>query len=119
MFAVLALVLAVIGLYGVMAQMVGQRTREIGLRMALGASGTDVKRVVIGESVRLMLVGSAIGLASALVMVRALTHLLYDVAPYDPLILASAAVSLNVTALAAAYIPGAACRQVEPDGGAS
>ncbi len=113
-FAALALLLAVIGLYGVMAQTVAQRTREIGLRMALGASGTDVKRAVLGESARLTLAGSAIGLASALVLVRALTHLLYNVTPYEPLILVSATVLLNATALAAAYIPARRAAALSP-----
>jgi putative ABC transport system permease protein len=113
-FALLALALAVIGLYGVMAQMVGQRTREIGVRVALGATRTDVKRVVLGESARLTLAGSIIGLAAALVLVRALTHLLYDVAPYDPEILAGAALVLNATALAAAYIPARRAAALSP-----
>jgi macrolide transport system ATP-binding/permease protein len=113
-FALLALALAVIGLYGVMAQMVGQRTREIGVRVALGATSTDVKRVVLGESARLTFAGSVIGLAAALLLVRALTHMLYDVAPYDAAILAGAALVLNATALAAAYIPARRAAALSP-----
>jgi len=113
-FSLLALVLAVIGLYGVMAQIVGQRTREIGLRVALGATSSDVKRVVLGESARLTVAGTVFGLAAALVLVRALTHLLYDVAPYDPLILVGAAVVLNATAFAAAYIPAHRAAALSP-----
>jgi len=114
LFAGLALTLALIGVYGVMSHLVAQRTRELGIRMALGASKADVMRLVLGESARLTLIGCALGLAGALVLVRALAHLLYGVTPYDGTILAGTSLLLGLTALGAAYVPARRAAAVNP-----
>jgi putative ABC transport system permease protein len=114
LFAGLALTLALIGVYGVMSHLVAQRTRELGIRMALGASKADVMRLVLGESARLTLIGCALGLAGALVLVRALAHLLHGVAPYDGGVLAGTSILLGLTALAAAYVPARRAAAVNP-----
>jgi putative ABC transport system permease protein len=114
LFAGLALALALIGVYGVMSHLVAQRTRELGIRMALGAGKADVMRLVLGESARLTLIGCALGLAGALILVRALAHLLYGVAPYDATVLAGTSILLTLTALGAAYVPARRAAAVNP-----
>lgn len=109
-----ALLLAAIGLYAVMAAAVRERTHEIGVRMALGASPARVHREVLGGAVVVVCIGAAVGLASALAGTRVLTSLLYEVTPGDPLALAGACVVLFVVGLGAAYIPARRATRIDP-----
>ena len=113
-FAALALVLAALGIYGVLAYAVTQRTREIGLRMALGADSGDVTRMVVGEGLALTGLGIAIGLAAAFALTRTMTKLLVGVAASDPAVYSGVAVLLAVIALVACYIPAARAARVDP-----
>ena len=113
-FGVLALVLASIGLYGLLAYEVTRRTREIGIRMAVGARQGDVLRLVVGQGIFLALAGGAVGIAASLGMTRYLASLLYGVRPSDPVTLAAVAILLFVVALAACYIPARQATKVDP-----
>ena len=113
-FAGLALILASIGLYGVMALIVTQRTREMGIRFALGASRGDVLRLVLGQGTVLVGIGLAAGLLGALVASRALRSILYDVAPLDPAALISALLTLLLVALIACFLPARRASLVDP-----
>jgi putative ABC transport system permease protein len=113
-FTGLALSLALIGIYGVLAYFVSQRTHEIGIRVALGAQKSDVLRMVLGEGLRLALVGLATGLAGALVLTRLLSSLLYGVKPIDPLTFGAVPLILAGVALLACYIPARHAAQVDP-----
>ena len=113
-FAGLALILACIGLYGVMALIVTQRTREMGIRFALGASRGDVLRLVLGQGGVLVGIGLAAGLLGALVASRALRSVLYDVAPLDPTALISALLTLSLVALIACFLPARRASLVDP-----
>jgi len=113
-FAVIALVLAAIGLYGVMAAFVGQRTHEIGVRVALGAETGDVHRLVLGRGMLLALVGAGIGVLGALGAARALVSLLYDVSPADPATLIGGTSVLLVVAALACVIPARRATRVDP-----
>jgi predicted permease len=113
-FAVLALVLASIGIYGVISYIVGQRTHEIGIRMALGARRSHVLKMVLGQGARLALLGVVIGLAASVGLTRLMGTILYGVSPTDPLTFAAVAIVLALIALAACYIP--ARRAVRLDG---
>lgn len=104
-FAALALVLASIGIYGVISYMVGQRTHEIGIRMALGAQRSHVLKIVLGQGARLALLGVMIGLAAAAGLTRLMGTILYGVSATDPLTFAAVAIVLTLIALAACYIP--------------
>jgi predicted permease len=112
-FAVLALVLACVGIYGVISFVVGQRTHEIGVRMALGAQRRDVMRLVFAEGVKMALAGLTAGVAAGLGLTRLIANLLFGVAPQDPLTFASVAIVLTAVALLACYFP--ACRAVRVD----
>jgi putative ABC transport system permease protein len=113
-FAGLALILASIGLYGVMALIVTQRTREMGIRFALGASRGDVLRLVLGQGAMLVGIGLAAGLLGAFVASRALRSVLFDVAPLDPAALISALLTLSFVALIACFLPARRASLVDP-----
>ena len=113
-FAVLALVLASIGLYGLLSFTVTQRQREIGVRMALGARRFDVLNMVVGQGMRLVLAGTVIGLLASLALTRILTSVLFQVAPADPLTMVAVTFSLCVVALVACYIPARRATKVDP-----
>jgi len=113
-FAVLAVVLAAVGIYGVMSYTVSQRTQEIGVRMALGAQLTSVRRMILGQTLKLTLMGVALGLAGAFVVARFLTSLLFGVGVYDPLTFLGVAVLLVAVALAASYVPARRAMRVHP-----
>jgi predicted permease len=104
-FAILALLLASIGLYGVLAYDVAQRTREIAIRIAIGAKPGDLLRLVLGHGFRLVLPGALVGLAAALAVPRVLTSILFGVSPADPLTLAGTTLLLVLVALLACYLP--------------
>ncbi len=113
-FAGLALALAVIGLYGVISLAIGSRTREIGVRLAIGARRGDVVGLVLRESLRPVLVGLALGLAAALAMSRVVASMLYEVAPSDPLVLASVIGAVVIAAMLACLLPVRRALSVDP-----
>jgi predicted permease len=113
-FAGLALLLASIGIYGVLSYMVGQRTREIGVRMALGAQRLDVLRMVLRDGARMTLIGIAAGVAAAIALTRLMAGMLFGVKPFDPITFASVSLLLSLVALFACYIPARSAMQVDP-----
>jgi putative ABC transport system permease protein len=113
-FAGLALVLAAVGIYGVMSYSVAQQTREIGIRMALGAQRSDVLKMTVGQGLRLVLTGVAIGLAGAFVLTRVMATLLFGVSPTDPLTFVSISIVLIGVAVLASYIPALRATRVDP-----
>ena len=113
-FAALALILACVGLYGVMALSVTQRTREMGIRMALGAARADVFRLVLGQGIALVGVGLALGLLGALAAGRALASLLYNVGTVDLGAMATALVALSTAAILACFFPARRATRVDP-----
>jgi ABC-type antimicrobial peptide transport system permease subunit len=113
-FGTVALLLAVAGVFGVMAYLVTRRTREIGVRVALGATSGDVLIMMLKQALRTILIGVGIGLAGALALMRALESLLFGVTPADPLTFAAVILVLVVTALLACYIPARRAASVDP-----
>lgn len=113
-FACLATLLAAVGLYGVLAYMVAQRTREIGLRMALGATPARVRAMVLRQVAVMMLVGGAAGLALAIALGRFAQALLYQLRGSDPAVLVVSAAALAIVALGAGFIPALRASQVDP-----
>jgi len=113
-FAVVALVLAAVGIYGVISYAVSRRTHEIGVRVALGASPSTVVRLVIAQGMRVVAVGVAVGLAGSLVASRLMTRLVYGVSVTDPLTYAGVAALLAVVALVASYIPARRATRIDP-----
>lgn len=114
LFAGLALALAVVGIYGVMAYSVAQRTHEIGVRMALGAEPRDVVRLVVGQGLRLTLIGLAIGVAAACGLTRVAESLLFNVSATDPITFVAVSLLLAGIALLACYVPARRATKVDP-----
>jgi predicted permease len=113
-FAALALLLSSVGVYGVISYLVGQRTHEIGIRIALGARRTDVMRLVLGHGLKMACIGVVIGLAASFGLTRLMTNMLYGVSPTDPLTLGGVAILLTLVALAACYVPARRAMRVDP-----
>ena len=114
LFAAVALVLASVGIYGVMSYDTARRTREIGIRMALGASATDVLGAMMGRGLLMTVAGVALGLAGALALTRVMTGLLFGVSATDPLTFALIALLLTAVSLVACFIPARRATKVDP-----
>jgi putative ABC transport system permease protein len=113
-FGVVALVLAAIGLFGVMSSIVREQTRELGIRIALGAMPGDVRRTVLGRAFGITLIGAAVGLAGAVAMSRLFVGLLFEVSPVDPISLSASCVLLVGVAMVAAYLPARRATKIDP-----
>ena len=113
-FAALALVLGLVGVYGVTAYLVAQRTREVGLRLALGAHPRDVVRMVVGQGMRSAVVGVVVGLAASLVVTRLMASLLYGVSPTDAVTLLAVTALLALATLVANWLPARRAARVDP-----
>ena len=113
-FAGLALVLSAIGIYGVISYIVGQRTHEIGIRLALGAHPSDVLRLILGQGTKLALIGIAIGIAAALALTSLMTKIIFGVSAHDPLTFIGVAIVLIAVALAACYFPARRAMRTDP-----
>ena len=113
-FALVALALTAVGVYGVMAYSVRERTQEIGVRMALGATASSVVRLVIGQALRLVAIGVVFGLIAAALLTRLLERLLYQVDPFDPWTFAVTALVLLAVATIASYVPARRGMRVAP-----
>jgi predicted permease len=114
LFSILALLLAAVGIYGVLSQRVAQRTQEIGIRVALGAQRDDVLKLIIGEGLRVTFIGIAIGIAGSLALARFLSSMLYGVKPTDPLTVAAVSCLLLLVALLACYLPARRAVRLDP-----
>jgi ABC-type antimicrobial peptide transport system permease subunit len=110
----LALMLAMTGIYGVMSYLVAQRTREIGIRVALGAQRGNVLRLIIRQGMSLAVIGVVIGLGAALALARLMTSLLYDIRPTDPVTLVAITLMLLAVAMAACWLPALRATKVDP-----
>jgi putative ABC transport system permease protein len=113
-FALLALFVAAIGLYGIMSYLMSQRTREFGIRVAVGASSGALLRLVLGQAARLVIIGICFGLGGAMLLARSIASLLYGITPFDPAIFASVSLLLTLVALLASYIPARRAASVDP-----
>ena len=108
------MILASVGIYGVISYIVGQRTHEIGLRMALGAQKLDVLQLILGQGARLVVIGIALGVCGALALTRVMASQLFMISSTDPLTFAAVAGVLASVALAACYIPARRAAKVDP-----
>jgi putative ABC transport system permease protein len=113
-FAVLALLLAAVGLYGVLSQLVAQRTRDLGVRIALGASHRDIVRLVLGQGLQLAALGAVIGVVAAAIAARGIASVLYGVSAHDPLTMAAVTVLLLGIAAVACFVPARRAMRVDP-----
>jgi putative ABC transport system permease protein len=113
-FALVALVLTIVGLYGVMSYSVAQRTNEIGIRLALGAQTRDVIVLIVTQGLRLILLGLAVGLIGAFALTRVISSLLFGVTAKDPLTFVLVALALALVGLAACFIPALRATRVDP-----
>ena len=113
-FAALALTLSCVGIYGVISYLAGQRTHEIGVRIALGAQRNEVLRLIVGHGAKMALIGVAVGVAASLAVTRLMAKLLFGVSAYDPLTFLAVACLLILVALAASYIPARRAMRVDP-----
>ena len=113
-FAALAVALACVGIYGVISYLVGQRTQEIGIRMALGAQGGDILYLVLGEGTKMALLGAAVGIAASLGLTRMMARQLFGVSAHDPFTYVGVAMLLMLVAIAACYIPARRAMRVDP-----
>jgi ABC-type antimicrobial peptide transport system permease subunit len=113
-FAVLATLLAAVGLYGVLAYTLAQRIREIGLRMALGAAPARIRNMVLRQTGLMTIVGGTIGLLGAVGLGRAAQSLLYEMKGWDPIVLAGAAILLALVSMAAGFFPARRASQIDP-----
>jgi ABC-type antimicrobial peptide transport system permease subunit len=113
-FAALAMLLSSIGIYGVLSYVVGQRTNEIGIRMALGADRFTVLRMVLAQAGQMVMLGVVIGLVAAVLLTRLMSSILFGVSPSDPLTLSGVALLLTAVALFACYIPARRATRVDP-----
>jgi putative ABC transport system permease protein len=113
-FGITALLLATTGVFGVMAYSVSRRTREIGVRVALGAGRGDILRMILGQALRTIIIGVTIGIAGSLALTRTLESLLFGVTPTDPLTFAGVTLLLVGAALLASYIPARRATRVDP-----
>jgi len=113
-FGCSALLLAAIGIYGLMAYSVEQRTQELGIRMALGAQAGDVRNIVIFQGMRLALIGVVVGTAAAVGLMRLIADLLYGVKPWDPLVFVTVPIVLSVVALFAVWLPARRATRIDP-----
>jgi ABC-type antimicrobial peptide transport system permease subunit len=114
LFAVTALLLAALGLYGVISYMVSERTQELGVRLALGAQPADVLRLILRQGLALAVSGAAVGLTGAVLVSRAMESMLVGVGPFDPLTLGSATALLTLVAFAGCYLPARRAVRVDP-----
>src|SRR6185295_2991017 len=114
LFAALAALLAAVGIFSVLAYLVGQRTRELAVRRALGARGADVIRLIFGQGLRLVLTGLVLGLAGALALARLLTGLLYEISPWDAATYMGTIAVLGTAALLAMLLPAIRAATVSP-----
>jgi len=113
-FSLVALIIAALGIYGVMAYTVAQRTREIGIRMALGAARSDVQRLVVGQALRLTLIGAGVGLAAAFALTQLMKSMLFGIRPDDPPTFVGVTLILALSSAAAAWLPTARALRVDP-----
>jgi len=115
LFAGLALVLSCVGIYGVISYLAGQRTHEIGIRVAVGAQQKDVLRLILGQGAKMALLGIAFGVAGSLALTHLMAKVLFGVSAYDPLTLLAVAALLVFVALAACYIPARRAMRIDPN----